>query len=483
MFRSDLTGQKSLFGFSVRDFIPDDSDVWLYVDLFNHLDLEDFDSDYVSQGKEGIEPKLMLRSIFYGLTHGMVSGRKLGEACRSDVRYLVLSGEQRPTSRTFQRFVLRHAARLDTLFVQVVKLAQGIGLVKLGRIAIDGSRFKANTSKHRAMSAGRMDQAMAQIREELALLKADLERTNHAEDGSQDSALPEEIKRREQRLAKIKAAKQALEEEYAEETLPEKAQKSFADHDALPMAKQGDSFQYAYNCQAAVDAESQIVVAADLHDAPNDYQALPNILKQTEENCSAKAEAVLADSGYRSATNMAVIEASGSASYIAVARGESPADDNIRTCLKVKTTEDGDVAVQCPAGEIMSIKTRHPDGSIGVRLPKRACGKCPMQAQCPLRKLTQKTLHLPKPEYLQATINNHLRMQSEAGKAIYRRRKVIVEPVFGNIKNKGIKILLRGRKKVRSWWRMACTAHNIEKIIGAIARSQSLNAPMSAMRS
>ncbi len=134
MFRSDLTEQQSLFGFSVRDFIPDDSDVWLYVDLFNHLDLEDFDSDYVSQGKEGIEPKLMLRSMFYGLTHGMVSGRKLGEACRSDVRYLVLSGEQRPTSRTFQRFVLRHAARLDTLFVQVVKLAQGMGLAKLGCI-------------------------------------------------------------------------------------------------------------------------------------------------------------------------------------------------------------------------------------------------------------------------------------------------------------------------------------------------------------
>jgi hypothetical protein len=182
-----------------------------------------------------------------------------------------------------------------------------------------------------------MDQAMVQIREELALLKADLKRTNHADDGSQDSALPEEIKRREQRLEKIKAAKAALEKEYVGETLPEKAQKSFADHDALPMAKQGDAFQYAYNCQAAVDAESQIIVASDLHDAPNDYQALPNILKQTEENCSAKAEAVLADSGYRSAANIAEIEASGSASYIAVGRGENPTADDIRTCLKMET--------------------------------------------------------------------------------------------------------------------------------------------------
>ena len=149
MFRSDLTEQRSLLAFTVRDFVADDSDVWLYVDLFDHLDLEDFDADYVSQGKEGIEPKLILRSLFYGLTHGIASGRKLGDVCCNDARYLVLSGEQRPTARTFQRFLVRHAVRIDHLFVQIVKLAQGMGLVRLGRVAFDGSRFKANTSKTR----------------------------------------------------------------------------------------------------------------------------------------------------------------------------------------------------------------------------------------------------------------------------------------------------------------------------------------------
>jgi transposase len=473
MFRTDLSEQRLLFAFTVRDLVAEDSDVWLYVDLFDSLDLEDFDADYVSQGQQGIEPKLILRAMFYGLTHGIASGRKLGEVCQSDARYLVLSGEQRPTARTFQRFMVRHTSRLDALFIQVVKLAQSMELVKLGRVAIDGSRFKANTSKHKAMSAGRMDQAIAQIREELAHLKADLERMNTTEDSLHDCSLSEEIKHREKRLAKIKAAKEALEKEYAGEALPEKAQKSFADHDALPMAKQGDSFQYAYNCQAVVDAETQIVVAADLHEAPNDYQALPEMLTQTVENCGEVPDAVLADAGYRSASNIATIESCGSESYIALAKGESPADDDVRACIKIVINEDASVSVLCPAGKEMTIKNSHADGSIGVRLPKRACLKCPMQEQCPLKRLTQKTIHLPKPEYLKGVIDNHNRMQSDDGKAIYRRRKVIVEPVFGNIKNKGMKILVRGKSKVRTWWRMACTAHNIEKIIGKMARATS----------
>lgn len=469
MFRSDLTEQRSLLAFTVRDFIADDSDVWLYVDLFDALDLEDFDSDYVSQGKEGIEPKLMLRTIFYGLTHGVVSGRKLGDVCGNDARYLVLSGEQRPTGRTFQRFIVRHGVRIDALFVQIVKLAQGMGLVRLGRVAFDGSRFKANTSKHKAMSAGRMDQAMGQIREELAKLKADLEQTNAAEDGGRDSSLPDEIKRREMRLAKIKAAKEALEKDYVGEPVPEKAQKSFADHDALPMAKQGDAFQYGYNCQAAVDGEHQIVVAADLHDAPNDYQALPSMLTQTEANCGGKVEAVLADTGYRSGENLAAIEVHCSTPYVALAKGEDPATPEVRACIGVTIDDTGDVSVSCPAGIGMSVKSKHADGSIGVRLPKRACGKCPQRDACPLQRLTQKTIHLPRPEHFNAVMGNHARMQSEAGRVIYRRRKVIVEPVFGNIKNKGMKILVRGKNKVRTWWRMACTAHNIEKIIGHMA--------------
>ena len=346
-----------------------------------------------------------------------------------------------------------------------------MGLARLGRVAFDGRRFKANTSKHKAMSDSRMDRAMAQIREELAKLKADLEQTNAAENSGRESSLPDEIKRREDRLAKIKAAKEALAKDYADEAVPETAQKSFADHDAMPMAKQGDAFQYGYNCQAAVDGDNQIIVAAALHDAPNDYQSLPGMLAQTKENCGAKAEAVLADTGYRSGENLAAIEAHGSTPYVALAKGEDPATPDVRACIAVTIAEDGGVTVRCPVGQEMSVKTKHADGSIGVRLPKRACRDCPMRDQCPLQRLTQKTIHLLRPEYFVAVMGNHARKQSEEGRDIYRRRKVIVESVFGNIKNKGMKILVRGKSKVRTWWRMACTAHNLEKVVSAMQRN------------
>ncbi len=222
MFRTDLTEQPQLFAFTVRDLLAEDSVAWLYIDLFDRLDLNAYSADYVSQGQPGIDPKLMIRTIFYGLAHGIVSGRKLAEACRVEVRYMVLSGEQRPDFRTFHRFVERHHERLESLFVQVVRLAQKMGLVSLGRIAIDGSRLKGNTSKHKAMSYGRMQQAVEQIKRELAALKDELARESATSTSVATDSLPKEIALREKRLAKIEAAKRALEQESAGEAVDPK---------------------------------------------------------------------------------------------------------------------------------------------------------------------------------------------------------------------------------------------------------------------
>jgi len=142
VFRGDLTEQSRLFAFSLRELVSEASDIWLYIDLFDLLNLEAFYDSYVSQGQPGIDPKLLVRTIFYGLAHGVVSGRKLAAACRSDIHYMILTGEQRPDFRTIHRFVERHHQRIEELFVQVVRLAQKMGLVSLGRLAIDGSRMK-----------------------------------------------------------------------------------------------------------------------------------------------------------------------------------------------------------------------------------------------------------------------------------------------------------------------------------------------------
>jgi transposase len=463
MFKADQTSQRQLFAFSVRELIPEASDLWLYVDLFDELDLCAFDQDYSSQGEEGHEPRLVLRTIFYGLTHGVVTGRKLAEACSHDSRYMVLSGQNHPSYRTFARFVIRHQARMEELFVQVVRLAQKMGLASLGRIAIDGSRFKAKTSKHKAMSYGRMTEAINTIKEELAKLKDDLTKANAAEDNA--STLPNEISRREKRLAKIQSAKAALEREAREagkKAVDPKAQKSFHDLEAQPSARANGSFMYSYNCQAAVDADNQIIVAAEVHDSTSDATALSEVLDAVESNCERSAEAVLADSAYNSYSNLEAASAKGSKAYFAMGKGEDEATKDAIDSLKYYGKLD---QFRCQGGRPLKSVCKRSTGTRGLMMPKASCRGCPLKRECQVYNRVAKTFWIPDAERFILAREHRRRMASPNGKAVYARRKVIVEPVFGNLKNKGIRILRKGRGKASTWWKIACTAHNIEKII------------------
>lgn len=464
MFQADLTLDRQLFAFTPRDLVAEDSDVWLYVDLFDQLDLGAFTDDYVSQGQAAKHPCLMLRTIFYGLTHGMVSGRKLADACRNDNRYVVLSGDTRPDCRTFHRFLVRHEERLAALFAQIVRLASAMGLVQLGRVAIDGSRFKANTSKHKAMSYDRMQKAIAEITAELATLKAELAKENAQEATGLDNEarLPSEIARREVRLAKIEAAKTALEAEAGDDEVEKKAQKSFADHDALPLGGKG-GFIYGYNAQAAVDEASQIIVAAELHDSAADSQALPALLDKVEETCGKTPDEVLADAGYMSAANVADVEGRGAMPLIAPGKGEQVAGVSLAEQL-TPTSVPGEYL--CPAGKPVPVKSKRSDGTTELKLPGRFCNNCPLREGCHLHPKRGKTFKVPAEADRETLARHHARMREEASRAAYRRRKVICEPVFGNLKNKGMKILVRGRGKVAAWWKLAAAAHNVEKIVG-----------------
>lgn len=467
MFQPDRTLDRQLFAFSPRDLVAEDSDVWLYIDLFDQLDLGAFTADYVSQGQEAKDPRLMLRTIFYGLTHSVVSGRKLADACRNDNRYIVLAGDGRPDCRTLHRFLCRHEGRIAALFVQIVRLAMAMGLVKLGRVAVDGSRFKADTSKHKCMSYDRMEKAVAAITAELATLKAELAKENAPDTGDEesDARLPDEIARREARLAKIAAAKAALEAEAGAAEVEKKAQKSFADHDALPLGGKG-GFIYGYNAQAAVDETSQIVVAAELHDSAADSQALPSVLDKVAENCGKAPEEVLADTGYMSAANVADVEARGATPLIALGKGETQSPVSM-----VEQLVPGDTPHDylCPAGKPLPVACRRKDGSTELRLAEGHCDGCPLRDSCRLHAKRGKSFRVPAEVDRQTLARHHARMREPEARAAYRRRKVICEPVFGNVKNKGMRILVRGRDKVAAWWKLAAAAHNVEKIVGHMA--------------
>ena len=459
MFRYDKTLTPQLFSNGPRDLVKVNSDAWLYIDLFEALDLREFSLEYRGQGEEGIHPMLMLRTIFYGLTHGVVTGRKLEEVCHFDNRFIVLSGNQKPSYRSFSRFLVRHDKRLKELFAQVVQLAQQMGLVSLGRVAIDGSRFKANSSRHKAMSYDRMQKAVVEITAELEKLKKDLGEENSQEQTVHN--LPQEILLREKRLAKIQAAKKALEKEKGR-ALKGKDQKSFADHEALPMAKPKDGFMYGYNCQAAVDEKRQIIVAAEVHDSAADCGALNSMVEKVQENGGEFPGAVLADAGYKSVDNLKAIEDKKVEAYIAVGRGECVGE---RGHLESLTFEESSQSYRCLAGKIISIRSQRQEDSWSLQMSADHCSECPLISSCHLSSRQGKTFRVPIGKNLQLIIDHQVRMRSAKGREIYRRRKVIVEPVFGNIKNKGLKIFVRGKHRVDRWWKMVCTAHNLEKIL------------------
>lgn len=484
-FQVDQTEQAQLFAFSYRDLISKTSDVWLYIELFDQLELSGFNSAYSDQGQAAKEPRVMLRTIFYGLTHGIVSGRRLEDSCRNDNRYIVLSGDLKPDRRTFDRFLIRHQESLMKFFEQIVQLAQKLGLVSLGRVAIDGSRFKGNTGVTHSMQYEKMQRAIGYIENELNQLKEDLKKLNETEVSQIDDKIPDQIKDKEVRIAKIKRAKEEIEKEAKARTNSSKSQadkpdpdarKSLNDPEALSLADRKGKYQFGYNAQAVVDEKSQIVVACSIHPKATDYEALPELLQQVEKNCGGKPESVLADLGYKSAENVHEIESEGCAAYVAIGKDAKGKDDLgplTETHFVEQVQKRGDKHYECLAGKRLPLN-RVTDSLIEFSIGAGFCQGCVYATECkaffgeePKAKGRQKRKSICIPsDRLRASFLKYIeRAKSDHFKDVYKRRKVIVEPVFGNIKNKGIRILINGRKRVSAWWKMACTAHNIEKVI------------------
>lgn len=482
MFKTDLTGQPSLFAFTPRDLLADDSDVWLYCDLFDQISLDLFCADYSSQGEEGLDPTLMLRTIFYGLTHGAVSGRKLEAACRFDARYMVLAGAHKPNFRTFHRFLVRHEARLGGLFGQVVRLAMEMNLVRLGKLAIDGTRIRAYTSQQRTMKHEKMQLAITKIESELAELKRQTELENREESTVAECTLPDEIKRREARLESIRRAKDAIEDEAAERKREPKAttQRSFNDVDAIAMGIGKGGFLMGYNGQAIADDESQVIVAADIFQSTNDAPLLASMLGQIAENGieSSKVQSVLADSGYLSAENLRIVAATGAEPVFANKKEQGCASQTGGGVTKYEqiSADSTTNTYKCLAGKALPSAGRRRDDGLYVAISDEFCQSCAFQETCRLYpNRNQSRIGMALPDDWMVLRDHYQRSRSEAFKEAYKQRKAIIEPVFGNIKyNKSLSPRVTGLARVAGWWKMVCTAHNIEKIIRHMAQPMSV---------
>jgi transposase len=467
------------------DWLPEDDLAYFILEVVSTLDLRGIEDAYQEKDARGTRPyapRMLTALLVYGYCVGVRSSRRIEAATWRDVAFRVIAGGEHPDHSVISEFRRVHLSVLGGLFVTTVRLAQRAGLVRLGQVALDGTKVQANASKHKAMSHGRMLKTEAELRVEIERMLAEAEQADREEDaihgvGRRGDELPAELRRRTDRLHKIEEARAALEAEAREArarelaeqaerqrtqaleaadpverkraatraekaearasalrsededppcpggssgegwpghqipTTPEgkpvpQAQRNFTDPDSRIMKRDGAYLQ-GYNCQAAVDGAHQIIVGCMATNQSPDQQHLPPAMDQVREICGAYPQRLLADAGYWDAGHVEFCAERGMDAYIATGRQKH--------------------------GEAMPVERGEPPGEPDARGGMNA------------------------------------KLRTPEGRQVYARRKVIVEPVFGQIREgqEFRRFLLRGLEKARGEWALVCAGHNLLKLFRA----------------
>ena len=408
---------------AIQEWIPENHLARYVSDVIDELDLSAIEKTYdVDRGFPPFHPRMMTKVLVYAYCTGVYSSRRIAAKLTDSVAFRFLAAGNDPDFRTISEFRNRHGKAFAGLFEQILALCRQAGLVKLGRVAVDGTRIKANASKHKAMSYGRMKQKETQLRQRVKDLMRQAEETDAQEDRThgrdvRGDELPQELATQQSRLKKIREAKAALEEEARRKAKDagkdpddsgpaDKDQRNFTDPESK-IQKTSDGFIQGYNAQAAVDGEFQIIVAQLVTEKSTDVNQLLPVVDEIERVLEEKPAVVLADAGYWSESNVSQMESRGIEPVIATRR--------------VKHGE-------------------RPEGPRG-RAPSEMTARERMD-----RKLATKT-----------------------GREDYSKRKTIVEPVFGHIKQaRGFRqFLMRGVKKVGQEWALLSAVHNLLKLCTA----------------
>lgn len=446
----------------LRSWLSDGHLALFVSDVVDALDLSAILDEYErgdGRGYPPYHPVMMVKLLVYGYCTGKTSSRKIEKATWEDVAYRVLSGNQQPDHDSIADFRRRHLKALADLFVQVLKLCREAGLVKLGHVSVDGSKIKANASRHKAMSYQRMSETEARLVAEVEVLLAEAEAVDKAEDtqygkGKRGDELPDELKRRDTRLKKIREAKAALEAEAKEKAeaaaeearkriaarerqevetgkkiggvpprIPDpetadpspKAQKNFTDPESRIMLDGATkSFQQSFNAQIAVDSTAQIIVAAAVtQDAVDNGQLVP-LLVSVGTNIGRLPAVATADNGYFSEAAIKDERLAGVDLYVAAGRER-------KAVPPLASSDSGDIAATPPLSKV------------------------------------------PPPTVIQQMRE---KLATDTGKATYKLRKSVVEPVFGQIKEgRGFRrFSFRGLARVAAEWDLVALTHNLLKL-------------------
>ena len=444
LFKECNREQMYLMPPSLKEWLPEGHLCYFLLELVEQMDLKEIIHYYTfndkgaakaASGQPAYDPRMMTSLLLYGYARGVVSSRKVARAVEEDLGFRVIAANESPDFHTISEFRRKHLKALRGLFPQVLMICCEAGLVKLGHVALDGTKVKANASKHKAMSYGRMKEKEKELREVVDKWFREAEETDAEEDrrygkNCRGDELPEELRTKEKRLKKIQEALRTLEEEARQKAIekgrltpsgeaikkrggkdpknppgipPEKAQKNFTDPESRIMKGADKAFVQAYNCQAAVDSEHQIIVAESTSNQPDDKQHAVPMKEEIKKNLNQLPKQMSQDAGYYQDKNVESLEREGIDVYI------SP--DQLK----------------------------HGEAQIPVR------GR------------------IPKGITTEDRMRRKLR--TKRGRDIYSLRKETAEPTFGQIKGKGLRqFLLRGLGKVGGEWSLWCMGHNLTKL-------------------
>ena len=447
--RAYCQNQSLLFPANLLDFIKND-------DLCMVVDLSCLYHKVSSEGNMAYHPKMMLKVLFYAYASGIFSSRNIAKALGENVTFIYLAAWQRPDFRTINNFRKNNLEEIEDLFVQIVHLCQQLKMVKLGHISIDSSKFKANAADRKTYDRKRIEREMKRILDK-AEKKDQQEDALYGCDKTGDE-LPQQIRDREQRIEQLKQIQQQLDDQ-------DKEKLNATDADAVFMKTTG-GIKTSYNAQASVDEDVQVIVAADVTNEPNDKEQLLPMIEQTEQNTDACIDIVTADCGYSTANNLEKLESLNIDAYIpddtyqSRSRGKEVSPFDKDNFIYDQTTD----VFTCPEGKIVKFwHTRHYENGDYRVYRCVECSSCQHFGQCTKSKTGRSIWRRLVDKNIKQMRS---KLDSESGKAIYAKRKHIVEPVFGHIKAvigfTGFH--LRGLKKVKAEFKLVAIAHNLKKI-------------------
>ena len=474
--------QRLMFPSNIFDLLPDKHDCYIYSDIFEQLDTSSVESQFSFIGQHAYHPKTIVSILIYAYSRGVFSSRQIEQRCNEDLSFMYIAKMGCPNFRVLSDFRKDHHEFFKTYFKQTVQMAIELKLASLGHISLDGSKFKANSSKHKAMSYKNLKKQEEALTQEIDDLIKKATQCDQEEDQSYKEEtgyeIPEDLAYKKSRLEKIKSAKEALEarEEalHPGKTIDDKKQISFADQDAGIMKSNG-GFDYCYNPQISVDADNQIIVGEHISQKANDKQELKPALEEIKKTTGRLPDKASMDNGYLSGDNLKAIEASEIDAYIATNKSdkknkESLADSTRRVEKSDFEYNATDNTFTCPNGQIIKMKREDKNGRRIYQADKEKCKHCPFHDRCSQSKTGEaRTITGDTNEALRQQMNE--KMEQAESKEIYDKRKSIVEPAIGQIKNTGFRgFSVRGKDKVAGEFSLVCSMHNIKKIIKAVTK-------------